>query len=171
MALFECECPKFVPKDPLTGTRKASVNPFHHRFIVISRHKPARSHAIMLNSVRYNWSMPKYKPCSYPGCRALIEGGGTRCPDHIKRRWRSDKLRGNASQRGYGAEWRKARHKALERDQYLCVRCASRGMYRQADQVDHIIRKRDGGTDDLANLQSLCTQCHHEKTIEERNNP
>ena len=36
-----------------------------------------------------------------------------------------------------------------------------------AKEVDHIITKAKGGTDDPDNLQSLCVQCHREKTARE----
>ena len=36
-----------------------------------------------------------------------------------------------------------------------------------AQQVDHIIRVADGGSDDLENLQMLCACCHAGKTASE----
>ncbi|MBF4406127.1 HNH endonuclease, partial [Vibrio anguillarum] len=36
-----------------------------------------------------------------------------------------------------------------------------------ARDVDHIINKANGGTDDDANLQSICSPCHKEKTAKE----
>lgn len=35
--------------------------------------------------------------------------------------------------------------------------------------VDHRIPKAEGGTDDLANLQTLCRPCHTAKTDREKN--
>lgn len=75
--------------------------------------------------------------------------------------------RGSASSRGYGAKWRKIRKAALYRDMGLCVHCRSRGDITVATEVDHIVRKADGGTDDLDNLQSLCRPCHEAKTAVE----
>jgi len=37
-----------------------------------------------------------------------------------------------------------------------------------ASEVDHIVAKGDGGTDDPTNLQALCRRCHEEKTAKER---
>ena len=41
---------------------------------------------------------------------------------------------------------------------------ANSGGVVQAVHVDHIKRKRDGGTDDWDNLQGLCHSCHSMKT-------
>ena len=35
-------------------------------------------------------------------------------------------------------------------------------------EVDHILSKAKGGTDDLNNLQLLCKECHKKKTQEEK---
>ncbi|MEG9303316.1 HNH endonuclease signature motif containing protein [Psychrobacter celer] len=36
-----------------------------------------------------------------------------------------------------------------------------------ATDVDHIINKAKGGSDDPSNLQSLCRKCHRSKTANE----
>ena len=56
--------------------------------------------------------MPKSpkRPCRYPGCPNLCEKG-TYCAEHqgeSPERWR-----GSAAERGYGADWRKARRRFL----------------------------------------------------------
>lgn len=66
----------------------------------------------------------------------------------------------SSSSRGYGAAWRKMRLRVLARDKYLCVICKKS----EAKEVDHIKEKAKGGTDDIENLQSLCVQCHKDKT-------
>jgi 5-methylcytosine-specific restriction protein A len=71
---------------------------------------------------------------------------------------------GNTTARGYGHAWRKRRAQALRRDSALCQSCIKQGRYIPATEVDHIIEKAKGGTDDLSNLQSLCTPCHRVKT-------
>ncbi|MHB0886869.1 MAG: HNH endonuclease [Bacillota bacterium] len=38
---------------------------------------------------------------------------------------------------------------------------------RPATDLDHRVSKRKGGTDDPANLQALCHQCHSAKTARE----
>lgn len=87
---------------------------------------------------------------------------GDSCPECPKSNW--DKVRGNRHQRGYGKEWTKLRLKILKRDNYLCQAHQSKGQLVSAKEVDHIISKAKGGTDDPSNLQSLCVQCHREKT-------
>ncbi|HCL5939948.1 TPA: HNH endonuclease [Citrobacter freundii] len=39
-----------------------------------------------------------------------------------------------------------------------------------AETVDHIKPKAHGGTDDLSNLESICSGCHKAKTARERLN-
>lgn len=70
-------------------------------------------------------------------------------------------------ERGYGAAWVKLRKAVLNRDKRLCVPCSDRGVYTVATAVDHIIPKSEGGTDDMNNLQSICKDCHSEKTAQE----
>jgi len=63
-----------------------------------------------------------------------------------------------------GYAWKKLREQVLERDKYLCVNCRKRGWLTKANQVDHIVERSKGGKDDLLNLQSLCEDCHKQKT-------
>lgn len=65
---------------------------------------------------------------------------------------------------GYGAEWEKARKRILFRDRYCCVNCKSYGKMVSATEVDHIIERAAGGSDEDDNLQSLCHDCHKQKT-------
>ena len=46
----------------------------------------------------------------------------------------------------------------------LCVMCSARGRISAATEVDHIMPLYKGGTDDDANLQPLCHDCHANKT-------
>jgi 5-methylcytosine-specific restriction protein A len=66
--------------------------------------------------------------------------------------------------RGLGADWDKARIRALRRDFGMCQLCAKADRDTPATEVDHIIPRSKGGTHDLANLQSLCHECHAEKS-------
>ena len=60
--------------------------------------------------------------------------------------------------------WAKIRVQVLERDGYRCVRCGKPGRL----EVDHIKPAfRGGDLYDLANLQSLCRNCHIAKTASE----
>ena len=73
--------------------------------------------------------------------------------------------RGTTTERGYGHAWRKIRAVRLKIDNGLCVMCKQQNKVEQATEVDHIIEKAAGGTDDIDNLQSLCNVCHMNKTI------
>lgn len=66
--------------------------------------------------------------------------------------------------RGYGAEWDKARVRILARDLHLCQPCLKTGRPTPATEVDHITPKAKGGTDDDNNLQAICHPCHAAKT-------
>lgn len=70
-------------------------------------------------------------------------------------------------ERGYGSAWDKVRKLALKRDRHLCIPCLAGGRPTQATQVDHIKPKAKGGTDDMDNLQSICTECHEAKTAQD----
>ena len=70
--------------------------------------------------------------------------------------------------RGYGAAWAKLRATILRRDAGLCQVCLAKGRAKPGNQVDHIVSKAQGGTDDDANLQTICRECHDDKTITEQ---
>jgi len=81
-----------------------------------------------------------------------------------------DRRRGTQTARGYDFAWLQLRDWYRERHP-LCERCESRGRLTPMRDVDHVIPFH--GRDDLRrldpdNLQSLCGQCHREKTIEDR---
>lgn len=65
------------------------------------------------------------------------------------------------AKRGYGARWQRLRRMYL-RQHPVCVLCG-----RPATDVDHILPKRRGGSDDESNLQALCPDCHARKTNQE----
>ena len=71
-------------------------------------------------------------------------------------------------ERGYGSAWVKTRKTILERDKHLCQSCKAKGQITKATTVDHIKPKAEGGTDDPANLQCICDDCHKAKTEAER---
>ena len=90
------------------------------------------------------------------------------CEELPKNNWGDDKYRGSRHDRGYGTAWDKLRQRILKRDHYLCQEHKKHKVMIPANEVDHIISKANGGTDDPDNLQSLCTDCHREKTARER---
>jgi len=65
--------------------------------------------------------------------------------------------------RGRAAVAQRERKLAAEPD---CRDCAERGFQTLAEEVDHIVRLEDGGTNDDENLRSLCKPCHKFRTRE-----
>jgi 5-methylcytosine-specific restriction protein A len=110
------------------------------------------------------------KPCAQPACSALVYDGSGWCEKHKRVDGKfSDAHRGSRHQRGYGSEWDKQRRRVLERDNYLCQVCMKKGWISRARQVDHVLPKAFGGSDDDDNLQSICVPCHKAKTALEGN--
>ena len=112
------------------------------------------------------------RPCAEPGCAELVEG--RYCTAHRSQYHRvRDARRGSSGERGYGAQWRKIRLRVLS-SKPVCVDPfafhADDSVVVLADEVDHIIPKAAGGTDDDSNLQPLCQTCHDYKT-EHLDNP
>ena len=106
------------------------------------------------------------RPCSvHPW---ILVSSGTGCPlcvtQPVLERPRLIDHRPNASQRGYGPDWKKKRD-AYARLHPWCADPFSRHAHKKVKMyiVDHIKRKQDGGSDDDANLQSLCFSCHERK--------
>lgn len=58
-----------------------------------------------------------------------------------------------------GRAWREIRLRILERDSYLCAYCQA-----EATQVDHIIPRASGGTDEPSNLVAACGPCNLRKS-------
>ena len=77
--------------------------------------------------------------------------------------------RGTRHERGYGTEWDHTRLRILKRDCYCCQMCMRQGFVTAGNIVDHITPKAEGGTDDEANLETICKPHHTEKTQAESN--
>jgi 5-methylcytosine-specific restriction protein A len=81
-----------------------------------------------------------------------------------------------AEVRGYGANWRRIRTQAMQRDAGLCRPCARHGYTSIASDVDHIVSRERwriergdlSGADHPSNLQAICSACHRAKTTTER---
>jgi 5-methylcytosine-specific restriction protein A len=71
--------------------------------------------------------------------------------------------RPSASAQGYDRRWRKRARIKLARDPW----CEHPRCHDPANEVDHIVSKRQGGTDEWSNLQSLCGFHHKQKTARE----
>ena len=82
------------------------------------------------------------KPCL--DCGALSTS--SRCRRH---------RRLSTGQRGSTRQWRQVRAQVLLRDGYRCQLCG-----RPAGHVDHIVVKRDGGSDHPGNLRATCAACN-----------
>ena len=123
------------------------------------------------------WEMNKTTRIIRTLCVACKRVKATR-PDHLCDECRArhkgwsmwQSYKGSSKSRGYGYAWNKLRLKALERDRHLCQMCLKRGVYTTATDVDHIIPLAQGGSDAMENLQSLCHECHKQKTCQERLN-
>ncbi|MFQ2171887.1 HNH endonuclease [Aeromonas rivipollensis] len=105
------------------------------------------------------------KVCRERTCHQLTTERHGYCPAHIHLLdgWKTV-AKVSADDRGYDWAWRKRRKRILERDKYLCQVCLALGIVTPATQVDHIVNKAAGGTDDDDNLQSICDPCHATKT-------
>jgi 5-methylcytosine-specific restriction protein A len=111
------------------------------------------------------------RACRAPGCVELVRDEGGYCDKHERaKQKRYDAARGSAASRGYGALWRRLRLMVLARSP-LCADPfgihAEAGELVMANEVDHIQSRRDGGQENMSNLQSLCHICHSKKTSAE----
>lgn len=66
-----------------------------------------------------------------------------------------------------GSSWMTIRSRILARDGGMCQACKREGRVTLASEVDHVKRLEDGGSNDDANLESICTPCHKAKTAAE----
>lgn len=76
----------------------------------------------------------------------------------------ADLRRGSRHARGYGSAWDKTRLRILRRDGGICQPCRADGVVHAGNEVDHILPKASGGSDDDANLQTICKARHAAKT-------
>lgn len=89
--------------------------------------------------------------------------------------WKPDEARGNRHRRGYGYRWEKTRIRILERDNGLCQPHLKQGHTAIGTQVDHKVSKAEARSlgwkheqiEDDSNLQTICDECHREKTARE----
>ena len=99
------------------------------------------------------------KPCAYHGCSQLVSS--RYCPEHAKvaakqyNRFSRDRER----DKFYGGSWKQVRA-AFIAAHPLCELCQSEGRLTPAVLVHHKMKLTGGGTNDWANLQALCSECH-----------
>ena len=111
------------------------------------------------------------RPCSQPGCPALV-AHGSRCTLHQRQQTRvEDARRGSRHARGYGTAWDKTRAELLPlvyaRDKGICqLRCkkpvslAHKAPHPRSATLDHVIPKSKGGMDVMGNLRLACYGCN-----------
>ena len=80
---------------------------------------------------------------------------------HLICKARNSKRRGTRKRSGVP---RGRRHEVFKRDGYRCVECGARKEDGATLHVDHIIPVSKGGTDELDNLQTLCSDCNLNKS-------
>jgi 5-methylcytosine-specific restriction protein A len=94
------------------------------------------------------------RPCLHAGC-PRVATRGSRCDIHYRQAVQTyERGRGTAASQGYGYQWQQTRRRVLAQ-QPVCARCGA-----QSTDVDHIVAKRRGGSDDEGNLRGLCHPCH-----------
>ena len=93
------------------------------------------------------------RACSVPGCPELVTKPGVyRCDKH--QREYLDQWNRPRDIKYTGKMWR--RHSRIFLSQHpVCERCGA-----PSELTHHIIRKREGGSDDFDNLEALCRACH-----------
>jgi 5-methylcytosine-specific restriction protein A len=114
------------------------------------------------------------KPCSQPGCPALVSRGERYCPDHQRARYqRENRARSEDPERRAldalynSTRWRKYREWYL-REHPLCAECERNGRTAAACIVDHIVPTADGGDFwEESNHQPICDPCHRAKSARE----
>ena len=111
------------------------------------------------------------RPCATPGCAGLVTSSRlcAKCMVTGQQAAHSyDDQRGTAAQRGYGARWRRLRTIFLQANPLCCDPFeVHQNQPVIATDVDHVVPRRTGGTDDWSNLQPLCHSCHSKKTTAE----
>lgn len=104
------------------------------------------------------------RPCSFPGCGDKAEYRG-RCKLHARTYEDSKPYRdlyGSKKWENTSIAWRK-KHP-------LCAVCEKEGRVTPASEVDHVEPHRGDSVKffDNNNIQSICRECHQEKTRKER---
>ncbi|URW92437.1 HNH endonuclease signature motif containing protein [Lacticaseibacillus paracasei] len=116
------------------------------------------------------------KLCNHAGCKTLVPFNQAFCEKHQPKPMTDDYDR-YAHRKAVGGRYFKFyRSKVWRKLSYsyrlahpLCERCQAKGLYVQADVVDHIVPIRVDWSRrlDESNLQSLCNSCHWQKTKHE----
>ena len=101
------------------------------------------------------------KPCGYVGCPELVEIGTQYCAKHQAKVYADyDKYeRTEERKERYQGSWKSIRIRFIKEHPF-CDICFQNGIMTPAVLVHHRKPLAEGGTNDPANLQSLCKPCH-----------
>ena len=106
------------------------------------------------------------RPCSYPGCSALVRHG--RCAEHLGMGELQHSEERMQRQRLYGRmAWQRARQAQLARHPW-CEECLRANVYTPAEDVHH--KQKHAGNPFVfvtSPLESLCHACHSKLTMTE----
>lgn len=91
---------------------------------------------------------------------------GSKRPDSTKLKM-SIAIRGENHPSWGGGTIKYKRIIVLQRDNYTCTQCSY--SEKEIMQVDHIIPRCKGGSDEIDNLRCLCPNCHARKSRTEKN--
>jgi hypothetical protein len=91
-------------------------------------------------------------------------GEGKYCSRDCKSKAQTCSFLGIKAVHYYGnSAWRKLRLEILDRDNYQCLNCGIKPGDKSQLQVNHIVFRELGGSDDPSNLETLCKSCHAKK--------
>ena len=80
---------------------------------------------------------------------------------HLCRRCEAGRLRARSEARG-GWAWLRLKLAIVDRDEHRCLMCGALCPHPGHHDVDHIVPLARGGTNDPANLRTLCRACHRQ---------
>ena len=108
------------------------------------------------------------RPCTSPGCPALVTGRVSRCEEHYTPRYRGGAGRPSASKQGYDDKWRKFRKAQLARpENAICCWIDRNGQrcWQPATVLDHIVPVKEAPhlRLDPENVRGLCAACHNRR--------
>lgn len=96
------------------------------------------------------------KLCAEQRCGELVDRG--RCPAHTRRAFAG---RPSYRQRGYTAAWDRMAREMRERGE-VCVWCREA----RATELDHVVPKARGGTNDRSNAAPSCGACNRKRAAQ-----
>ncbi len=137
---------------------------YHYDLLIVLRCKEKINKTSHVNSVAFllrRSEMPRRpkKPCGYPGCPNLTDE--TYCDVHKTQMTRQYETYGREEQtsKRYGHAWKEVRKRYVSKHPF-CEMCFAKGIIVPVDEVHHKLPLAEGGTNDEANLISLCKSCH-----------